>query len=199
VGEEFFGVVREERDHVLYYGRFDVYQKGLDVLLEAMTRLGARGGAPPPLLMLGRGRDAERVRRMVAERGLAGRVTIRENPTREEVLVAMSGARALVHPSRFEGLPMVPAEAMAAGVPVVATDVGAVAEVLDGGRAGILVAPNEPDALAAALESVLGDAARRATLGAAARASAGRFRWDRVADEHHEFLKAVAAGGARRP
>ena len=74
----------------------------------------------------------------------------------------MSGALALLMPSRLEGLPMVPAEAMAAGVPVVATDVAAVSEVVAPPDGGVLVPPDDAGALAAAALALLDDPARRA-------------------------------------
>ena len=192
VPDEFFEVERAERDHLLYYGRFDVYQKGLDVLLAAMSRLEAEGRMPK-LRLLGRGRDADRLKAMVAERGLAASVSVEDRPSRARVLEAMAGALAQVHPSRFEGLPMAPAEGMAAGVPVIATDVGATTEVLENGQGGLLIVPGEASALAEAIAAMVADPARRAALSASARASAQRFRWDRVATDHLEFLRAAAA------
>ena len=189
VPDEFFAVERRAGGGFLYYGRFDLFQKGLDVLLDAWARLGS---SAPALLMLGRGRDAERLPAMIAERGLGSSVTVRENPTRAEVLDAMASARALVHPSRFEGLPMVPAEAMATGLPVIATDVGAVAEVV--GDGGVLIPAGSVDAIADAVRSLADDAFLRASLEANARASAQRFHWDRVAADHLAFLERVAAG-----
>ena len=173
----------------LYYGRFDVYQKGLDVLLDAWAEL-AREGTPPPLELVGRGKDAARLLGMIAERDLDGTVSLRENPDRAAVLEAMARARALVHPSRFEGLPMVPAEAMAAGLPVIATDVGAVAEVVADG--GVLIPADSAHAIVEAVRTFADDDARRAELVPRARAAARRFHWDRVAEEHLDFLKAVA-------
>lgn len=191
VPDTFFDVERREAGFLLFYGRFDVYQKGLDVLLDAFDPVADPGGAPARMRMLGRGRDAGELRAMVRQRGLADRIEIVENPERGQVLDAMAGALAMVHPSRFEGLPMVPAEAMAAGVPVIATDVGAVAEVLDGGAAGRLVPAGDAVALTKAMQRLIDDGAERAALSARARESARRFHWDRVAEEHLGFLAAV--------
>ena len=190
VPHEFFAAVPRPGLGFLYYGRFDVYQKGLDLLLDAWAEL-ARDGAPPSLEMLGRGKDAGRVLGMIAERGLQSSVSLRENPDRTAVIGAMSRARALVHPSRFEGLPMVPAEAMAAGLPVIATDVGAVAEVVADG--GVLIPADSARAIADAVRSLARDDARRDALVPKARAAARRFHWDRVAEDHLAFLQAVAA------
>jgi glycosyltransferase involved in cell wall biosynthesis len=192
VPDEFARVERREGGFLLYYGRFDVYQKGLDTLLHAFVRI-ARERPRVELRLAGRGKDVERVRELARELGVAERVRLVPDVERAQVLELFSGALALLMPSRLEGLPMVPAEAMAAGVPVVAASVGAVPEVVDPPRGGILVPPDDPEALAGAALRLLDDPAGRAALSASARASAERFSWDAVAERHLEFLREVAA------
>jgi phosphatidylinositol alpha-mannosyltransferase len=82
-----------------------------------------------------------------------------------------------------ESFGMVLVEAMAAGRPVVATDIAGYREVVRDGREGLLVPPRDPEALAAAMGRVLGDSELAASLGEAGRARAERYRWDRVVDE----------------
>jgi glycosyltransferase involved in cell wall biosynthesis len=194
VPDEFARVERREGGFLLCYGRFDVYQKGLDTLLHAFARI-ARERPGVELRLAGRGKDEERVRELARELGVADRVRLMPNVERAQVLELFSGALALLMPSRLEGLPMVPAEAMAAGVPVVAAAVGAVPEVVDPPRGGILVPPDDPDALAAAALRLLDDPAARAATSASARVSAERFSWDAVAERHLEFLREIAAAG----
>lgn len=196
VPDEFARVERREGGYLLCYGRFDVYQKGLDTLLHAFARI-ARERPGVELRLAGRGKDEERVRGLARELGLAARVRVLPDVGREEVLELFSGALALLMPSRLEGLPMVPAEAMAAGVPVVAAAVGAVPEVVDPPRGGVLVPPDDPGALAEAALRLLDDPERRAALSLSARASAERFSWDAVAERHLEFLREIAADGRR--
>ncbi|HEX8271971.1 MAG TPA: glycosyltransferase [Longimicrobiaceae bacterium] len=192
VPDEFARVERREADFLLCYGRFDVYQKGLDTLLHAWARI-ARERPGVELRLAGRGKDEARVRELARELGVAERVRIVPDVERPQVLELFSGALALLMPSRLEGLPMVPAEAMAAGVPVVAASVGAVPEVVDPPRGGILVPPDDPAALAAAALRLLDDPAARAATSASARVSAERFSWDSVAERHLEFLQRIAA------
>lgn len=194
VPDEFARVERREGGFLLCYGRFDVYQKGLDTLLHAFARI-ARERPGVELRLAGRGKDQERVRELARELGVAERVRIVPDVERAEVLALFSGALALLMPSRLEGLPMVPAEAMAAGVPVVAASVGAVPEVVDPPRGGILVPPDDPEALAAAALRLLDDPAARAAVSASARESARRFSWDAVAERHFDFLREIAAAG----
>lgn len=191
VDASFHDVVRREGGHVLFYGRFDMFQKGLDLLLDVAPRLlAARPGTR--LILAGRGKDEGELRRRVRGSGLYDRVEVRADPERGEVQRLMAGALCLLHPSRFEGLPVVPAEAMAAGVPVVATDVGAVREVLGDPPGGVLIPPEDPGALEAAARRLLEDDPRRARLSARARESARRFSWDRVAAEHLSHVRSLA-------
>jgi len=96
-----------------------------------------------------------------------------------EVPAWLAAADVLVLPSVYEELGSVLLEAMAAGLPVVATSVGGIPEVL--GDAGRLAAPGDPAALAAAVDHVLGDPALAARLGEAARQRATAFSWDILA------------------
>lgn len=194
VPDEFARVERREAGYLLYYGRFDLFQKGLDTLLLAFAEI-ARKRPGIELRIAGRGKDEARVTELARDLGVAERVHLHAGVERPEVLDLFSGALALLMPSRLEGLPMVPAEAMAAGVPVIATSVGAVPEVVDPPRGGILVPPDDPAALAAAALRLCDDADARAALSASARVSAERFSWDVVADRHLEFLRRIAADG----
>ena len=198
VAPAFFEVVRNEANHVLYYGRFDLFQKGLDLLLEAARRfLTRRPGLR--LVLAGRGRDEGELRRRVAAPELRDRVEVRVNPDPSEVRRLMAGALCLLHPSRFEGLPVVPAEAMAAGVPVVATAVGAVTEVLGEPPGGVLVPPEDVAALASATTSLLDDRSRRDRLSGHARESAARFSWDEVAAAHLAHARSLATAARGDP
>ncbi|MDP9421149.1 MAG: glycosyltransferase, partial [Actinomycetota bacterium] len=93
----------------------------------------------------------------------------------------LAGATVLAYPSRYEGFGFPPLEAMAAGVPVVATAAGALPEVV--GDAAVLVKVGDGDGLAGALASLLDDAERREALVAAGRRRVARYRWDRCAED----------------
>jgi glycosyltransferase involved in cell wall biosynthesis len=103
-----------------------------------------------------------------------------------------------VLPSYIEGLPMSLLEAMAAGLAIVATRVGAIASAIDNGRNGLLVEAGDVSALAAALARLCGDAPLRQALGRAARATcAARFTLDRAAaDVERIYLELSAARAA---
>ncbi len=87
----------------------------------------------------------------------------------------LSAATALVHPSRFEGFGVALVEALALGVPVVATDSGGPAEILDGGRYGLLVPPGDVHGLATALVRIANDESLRHRLKASSGEAAARY------------------------
>lgn len=136
--------------------------KGVDVLLRAMAALKA-GGRPLGATLVGAGPDADRFRALAAELGLGDRVRF---PGALPARQAFAMGRLMVVPSRAESLPYIVLEAGAAGLPLIATAVGGMAEIL-GADAGLLVAPGDADALAAAIVRRLDDPA--ATADAAAR------------------------------
>ncbi|MBK9180863.1 MAG: glycosyltransferase family 4 protein [Acidimicrobiales bacterium] len=106
---------------------------------------------------------------------------------RDELL---RGAVAVAYPSIYEGFGLPPLEAMAAGVPVVASTAGALPEVL--GDAAVLVAPGDPPALAAALSGVIDSDALRRDLVARGRERAARFTWAATADGLVAIYEAVS-------
>jgi glycosyltransferase involved in cell wall biosynthesis len=140
-----------------------VRRKGVHLLLEAM----ARAALPPDVTLQVAGDGPERagLEALAAGSGLRGRVEFLG--FRTDVPALLAGADAFVLPSAMEQQPLVLIEALGAGKPVVATDVGGVAEMVAG--AGIVVPPGEPAALARALEELttVGDAAQWGTRAAA--------------------------------
>jgi glycosyltransferase involved in cell wall biosynthesis len=121
-------------------------------------------------LIVGDGPDRPRLEEQIRTCGLAGRVRLAGE--RRDVPDLLAEADVFVLPSRSEGHPVSVLEAMAAGVPVVASRVGGIPEQVDDGVTGLLVAPGDPEALAAALGRLAADPALRRRLGAAGRVRA---------------------------
>jgi colanic acid/amylovoran biosynthesis glycosyltransferase len=132
----------------------------------------------------GQGGEHSRLRHTVADLGLEERVHFAGAVPSEEVAHRLRQAHVLLLSSVDEGLPTVVLEAMASGVPVVATECGGVAEAVTDGREGFLVAPRDSDALADALFRLWRDPGLRARMGEAGRATAtSRFTLQRQLDE----------------
>ena len=182
---------------MLFVGRL-AEQKRVDVLLEAFARLAGR--RPDVALRLaGDGPERAALERRAARLGLAGRVEWLG--ARDDVPALLAEATVLALPSSGEGVPNVALEAMAAGVPVVATDIPGTRDVVADGAEGLLVPAGDAPALAGALERVLGDPALRERLGQAGRARAeGDLDLARVAAEHvalfEGLLRERAGAGA---
>jgi glycosyltransferase involved in cell wall biosynthesis len=151
--------------------------KGVDVLLRAFAML--TGDRPALRLVLaGYGPQEGALRAMAAELGIAARVLFTGERTRAQVAALLRGCEALALPSRAETFGLAAAEAMACGKAVVASAVGGVPEVVRDGREGLLVPPDDPPALAAALGRVLDDRALATRLGRAGEAAV-RTRFSR--------------------
>ena len=101
---------------------------------------------------------------------------------RPDVPDLLASFAVFAYPSRFEGLCLAVIEAQAAGVPVVATPVGGIRETVVDGETGLLVPPDDPEALAAAILRLLDDAELARRLAATARARAARFSVERMVE-----------------
>jgi glycosyltransferase involved in cell wall biosynthesis len=152
---------------VVYAGRLSS-EKGVDVLVEAMGRLGAGR-----LEVVGDGPERSSLEALAAARA-PGRVRFHGRVPRDRVLELLGSAAVAVMPSRcHDNQPMAVLEAFGCGVPVVATSLGGLPELVEGG-CGETVPPEDPEALASAIGRLLADPARTAAMGRAARARAER-------------------------
>jgi glycosyltransferase involved in cell wall biosynthesis len=144
-------------------------QKGLDVLIEATVELAER--RPPPLVVIvGEGPLEHQLRQDVAARGL-GEVVRFTGPSRHAP-DELAAADVIVVPSRWESGPLVVAEGLQLGRPVVATPVGFVGEVIEDGRSGRIVPIGDAAGLASAVGQLLDDPLTATAIGRAGRARA---------------------------
>lgn len=181
---------------VLCFGLIRPY-KGVDVLLEAVARLPA--DLPLVLLLAGEpwGELAARLRRRVAMPDLAGRVVARlEWVPEAEAGVWFAAADAAVLPYRAATGSAVAAQALGWGLPLVGSAVGGIAEVVEDGVNGILLPPEDPEALASALTRIM-DAGLRSRLAEGARASSGRWSWGTYADVLEGLVERITTRGGR--
>jgi glycosyltransferase involved in cell wall biosynthesis len=171
----------------------DVPMKGLVPLLEAVAKL--RTERDIELVVIGSPRPDGRVARAIDRLGLAPIVRCVTGISDDELARNYGQAEVAVVPSLYEGFSLPAIEAMACGVPVVATTGGALPEVVGtDGETGLLVPPNDPGALAGAIGRLLDDPDLRARLGDAGRQRVlGRFTWEVTARGTVEQYQALAA------
>ena len=134
--------------------------------------------------------------RYVADLGLGEAVTFTGHAGDDAVAAAYANADVLVVTSEHEGFGVPVVEAMAAGLPVVAFDQGALPEVV--GDAGVVVSDKDPYTLAASIDELVGDTARRAGLAAAGRQRVAELDLDTAADRFIELVCGLASEGGRR-
>jgi glycosyltransferase involved in cell wall biosynthesis len=154
---------RREEVQILAVGRLEK-QKAFEVAIEAMALV--RATAPRAHLSIaGDGNQRGMLTERATTLGLTDAVSLLGR--REDVHELMLNADILVHPARWEGFGLVLLEAMRAGLPIVGTRVSAIPEVVADGTTGLLVPPEDPDALARAIAELIRDPARRARMGIA--------------------------------
>ena len=158
----------EDGDLVVAMAAQFIPRKGHDVLLDAMPRI--REAHPNVRFVLfGRGPLRDKVAERVRDEGLQGSVVL--PGFRDDLPALLPCLDLLVHPAMLEGLGIILLQAGASGLPVVASAVGGIPEVVVDGETGRLVPPGDPDALAVAVSDLLSDPEKLRSMGAA-----GRFR-----------------------
>jgi len=176
---------------VLYAGRI-ASNKGLDVLVKAWSQIPT--SERPGLVLMGRDwGERARLEALAAELGLRDSVAFLGHvPDRAAYRAVFRAARAFVLPSEWEAFGLVLLEAMAADLPIVATGVGGVPEVLENGRAGLIVPYGDPQALSEALRTVVHDEARRSELIQRGRDRVAGLTWAKCVERHRALYQELA-------
>ncbi|MBV9011805.1 MAG: glycosyltransferase [Pseudonocardiales bacterium] len=185
---------RDGRHRILSLGRL-VERKGVETTIRAVSEV------PGAELVIAGGGDAiadaelARLMALAQECGVRDRVRVVGRIARADVPALLRSADVVVSVPWYEPFGMVPLEAMACGVPVVASAVGGHLDTVLDGRTGALVPPRDPAALARRLRELLADPGRLAAIGSAAAARAqSRYGWDHIARETELLYRRVCLG-----
>jgi glycosyltransferase involved in cell wall biosynthesis len=178
----------------VWHGRVALHKKGLDVLVDAWERVRSEcADRELRLLLVGTGDDADRLaRRLASAKDLGVHWDNRFLHDQEAVQRYLWAGDVYAFPSRYEGLPIALLEAMACGLPVVATEFEGVADILGRGEdsGGLLVPRDDSEALAAAIARLFRDGDRRLELGRRARRTAvERFSLEPTGERLRAFLR----------
>ena len=191
------------RPRVAFVGRL-APQKGVAGLVQAAAHL---RNTDAQILIVGDGPDRRRLEHDIRTLGLTDRVQITGFVAHDRIPAVLAHVDMLVMPSVYEELGSALVEGLQAGLPIVATRVGGIPDVIEHDDTGVLVDPGDPRALAAAIDDLLDDPRRAAELARRARNAARRYDWDVLARSVHNLYltltspergRTARAGGVAR-
>jgi len=184
--------LRADRPLILYVGRLS-QEKGVDVLLAAVARL----TTDAQVAIAGRGPDSARLAATADRLGLSGRVRFLGFVPDDDLPAVYRLADVFAIPSRAELQSLATMEAMATGLPVVASDAYSLRELVSHGRTGLLITPGRADELAASLDMLLGAPAVRARMAQESLRAVSAHEQSRTWIQWESLYGQLAAGGPR--
>lgn len=181
---------------LLFVGRLEAV-KGLDILLRAIAAARAQG-CDAALDIVGAGRLESDLRALASHLQVSEHITFAGECPHEQVLARMADAAGLVLASRYEGFPFVLLEALAVGLPVITTSVGAIPEICTDGQDALIVPPGDVLALARAIMTLLSNQALAHRLGVAGTRTVAQYSNETVSARIEQQYRAVVADRSRR-
>lgn len=180
---------------ILYVGRLEA-MKGVDVLLRALARLlevrKASGGANDiHLRIVGRGSEEKALKKLADDLRLSAQVTFVGFVPTPHVFEEFAEAQIFCGLSRSEALGNVFLEAQAAGCAVIATHTGGIPDIVEDGRTGLLVSPDDAEGAAQAMQKLLSDSHKWQELARAGMASAKTYDWQGIVGRYEEVYRSV--------
>ena len=173
----------DNRRTLMYSGRIDVEQKGLDILIEAFARLISVNPEIELVLMGPDWNDStRRLRQLASKLGIDEKVHFMGYLERKDYLKNLRSADIFVLPSRFEPFGIVLLEAIASSVPIVASNAGGIPEILGEGKFGLLFNAGDVDSLVSQLQEALSNEDEAAKRAEAAKGSLNKYAWSRIAE-----------------
>ena len=186
--------IAKDGDRVIVTNSADTPLKGLGYLMRAIASLRQR--RPIHLVVIGQPKSNGTIEKLVRDLGLASHVTFTGRISNDDFIREYARASIAVVPSVYEGFGLPAGEAMACGIPVIATTGGALPEVV--GKAGVLVPPKSSQALATAMEDLLDHPDKAAALGEQGyRRVQAHFTWRRAAEKTVAAYREVINGYGR--
>jgi len=185
----------ETSNLLLWCGRL-VREKGLQYLIEALRIIVKEEEHPETKLVIaGDGPLLPKIQESVRKCDLATNITLMDRVPHREMPALMNKASIHVLPSLKEGMPYVLLEAMACGKPVIGSNISGIKDIITHGKNGILVPPRDPEALANAILTLLGDRNLRRTIGQNARElMTRRYSWDTITARVEKVYEETLAG-----
>ena len=174
---------------VLFTGRV-VYQKGLDLLIQALSEIMS---IEWELSIIGDGSFKNQLHQLVELHGMVSRVRFHGWCKQEELLPILARAHIFVNPSRHEGMPNAVLEAMASGLPIIATKIAGNEDLVVDGKNGYLVESENVNELKEAIKTLLTNKPMRIKMGQESRALVeNKFSWVHSGDAYLDLLQKIA-------
>lgn len=171
-----------QQPYILYLGRVDIHQKGLDLLLDAFSLLQRKlEDQNIKLVIAGGGKDLTKIIEIVRSRKMENNVSILGYVDEDKKIEIIDSSLFAVMPSRFEAFPIVPIEVQARGKTLVASNRGGLSEVVINGKTGLLLSELNPKQLAYNMMMLIRDRKLRKSLESNAQKFARRFSWKEAA------------------
>ena len=190
VDSELFDVEPVKGEYIAYIGRLDIYMKGLDILLNAYqtlldtkVRLKIAGTGPR--------KSQKKIKSLIAKLGIGENVDLLGRISDEEKKEFLRKALFIVMPSRYEGWGIAAIEASSCEKPVIGTNISGLKDAVMDGETGILVEPDDPQALSTAMRSLLENESKRDEMGKSGREWARNFKWEAIAEKQYAFYEEV--------
>ena len=178
-----------EPPRLLLVGRL-VYQKGVDILLEALEGLQSH---PWELSLVGDGPERETLQSLAQKYGISDRVHFRSWLDDDALVEQLQEANLFVFPSRHEGMPNAVLEAMACGLPVIASRIAGNEELVIDGETGFLVPAEDPDALREAISELIINNSRRQQMGMSSRQRVeANYSWKQITQNYLTLIENAA-------
>ena len=176
-------------NYVLYVGRIAEY-KGLDTLVKAIKELRVARNTEVKCVMIGKNFGyLDELQSLVDKLGVTDLVEFIDHVPQNRLVSYYSSALVTVLCSLTEGFPLSLVESMAAGTPFVATPVGAIPDLVDQTKAGLIIPVGDAKALSDAIRKLIEDRNMWTKMSSKARENAIRFRWDNIAKSYYEMYK----------
>ncbi len=174
-----------ENPYILYIGRLELFQKGIDILLKSFCQLKNK----PKLIMAGAGVDIDRIKSIANKLNIENSLEIIGRFSQDQKIAILQNALFVVMPSRFEGFPVVPLEALASGNAFIGTNIPGTADIVK--DHAILVEKENVNELTEAMQFLIDDKEKRRDMEINGRQFAKKYEWDAISKEYYEFIKTV--------
>ncbi len=190
IDKNLFNIKPTEKNYILYLGRYDIYHKGLDILIKAFENV-SKKHKDVQLILIGSGKDELKLKEMIENTDCRNQIKMLGFVSEKEKVKFISESLFICMPSRFEGFGIVAIESSACGKAVVGTQVEGLSEAIVHGETGLIVKPEDPDDLAKAMEKLLDNASLRQNLGKRGRKFAERFSWEASAERYYKMCETL--------